>query len=520
MLTTVDIQAFLKERIDPDAQREGQDLVQSEKVTVNKLTSQVVGGIVEGTSVQIQFTPEKVIIQKECSCTTRKCRHIPALLQVISESQKSTFSNKAGFWRKSVEEMEVEGMKSFILEQVKRNKATAYDLRSYILRQQGVYAVAKAKEILDELKSPVVRSTKVPSAPQIRLFGQVTKTMISSCKDLVQQGYTFQGLAILMHLSESLHYVFFRLKRNNSSIMNHIQSVESLIADWLVMVRAPESQYDIVEKWMSLASKSYFVPLQSEHILLFFEVLPSDDLKDSVFRQIESLIQERNDQVHGIWVEIWLKILLHHPQMKPAISLSAIQDHKHDMLWRTITRYPLGQNVEGLFNDLMEDLSPRQKDPTLKYLLDQKEVNLIIALLQRNPELQLPETSESLANEIYQVAKNDNNITSEQLGSILAQTKNTKEIHRSITTRNFLPVTLPLLKSIPQTEIGTLEDTLVDQVNEYLNNHIGNHSKNNLEELIQTLEEKQNYRLIKRLKKELKSNFGHRKDIIHVLSTT
>jgi len=519
MLTTSDIFTFLKERISPEAQREGQELVNSGTVEITKLTSQMVGGVAQGTRIQVQFSPEKVHITKECSCQTKNCPHIPAILQLWNESSEQAFTNKAGYWRKVISDMPEEDKGAFILEQVKRAKATAYDLRAYILRQQGLYAPGLAKAIFDEIKSPVVRSTKSPTAPQVRIFGQITKTTLKSADHLVQAGYVFQGIAILMYLLESLHYLYFRLLRNNSTVLKHIVQVEDNFTELFPLIRAPEAQYDILESWKNLSSKSYYIPISTEQIGRFYQSLNTLETRQNILDHVESLVKETSGFSKSVWTDIWFQIILFDSKTKSSMTYDLIPDHKIDMLWDTFKTHEVPANFHSIFLDMLHHVSAKNLAYTLPILVREEMIELILETMEKNPSIILPATPPKLASKIYTKCKTNSKITLLQKSSVLAQTQNLKSHLQFIKKENQLQATVLLLPYIPKEEIVKMEDLILGQLNHYLQTHIGSKSEVLIEELIQVLTSKKNHSLLKIVKSTLKDSFGYRNDIHNVLST-
>lgn len=519
MLSTSETLTFLKDRISPEAQREGQELVHTGKVEITKLTSQLVGGIAEGTRIQIHFTPEKVHITKECSCQTKHCPHIPALLQLWNESNEQAFSNKAGYWRKVISDIPEDGKNAFILDQVKRSKATAYDLRAYILRQQGLYAPSMAKAIFDEIKSPVVRSTKTPTAPQVRLFGQMTKTTLKSADDLVKAGYVFQGIAVLMYLLESLHYLYFRLLRNNSTILKHIVQVEKMFTDLFPLIRAPEAQYDILESWKSLTAKSYYVPISVEQIVSFYQALNTVETRQNIMEHVEGLLKKSTDFSLSIWTDIWLQMLLFDPKVKTTLTIHDLPEHKEEMIWQTLSDHPLPENFLTIFNQMLGKLAQKHVPTAMNILLREKMIEKVLTLMEQHPELKLPSTNDKLAIQIFKKITSKTNINLIQKTSILAQTEQTDTLIKFIHKENHLQATILLLPHLPKQEIENLHDIILQQLNEYLQTHIGEKSEKLVDQLIQILERKRNKTLLKTIKSTLKESFGYRNDVHNVLST-
>jgi hypothetical protein len=517
MFTPADIRRFLSERVDPGVVTEGQSLLQEGKVKLTKVAGGEVSGIVEGTSVKMVFSSEEVEVNKACSCRTRKCAHIAGLLGGILENEHNrTFSNKAGYWREMVDLLDHELKDAFLLDNVKRNKALAYDLRATYIRQQGIFAPDRAREVMDELKAPIVRSTKTPTSPQVRLLIQVSKSISQSASHLANDGFVYQAMEVLASMIETLHYLYYRLKRNNASVQKQIEILEDQFNLLFPVIRAPESQYTILDRWKSWTSKSYYLPLSTSSIRSLFDQLPSRDLLQDCFSHIEELLVGSEDLAANTWSNIWLKLAVQYDHLSSMIEPHHLDPAMIDRTWSILDKHGINQTLSGFFDKAIRGVPEKHLDKAFRALVQMKEWTMASELLHRHPVISRAELSPDQAFKLFEeMSKNGHDFTPEQWSSVLSQTEDHKRMIAFIGSKKQLRSTIPLLSELDTGDIKALEDEIVEQVVEYLSSHIGHHSQKTIENLLTVLSEKGNKGVLKSVKHVLKDSFGFRKDIHH-----
>ena len=519
MFTPADIRRFLSERVDPGVVTEGQSLLQEGKVELTKVAGQEVSGIVEGTSIKMVFSSEEVEVSKACSCRTRKCAHIAGLLNGVLENEHNrTFSNKAGYWREMVGLLNDDLKDAFLLDNVKRNKALAYDLRATYLRQQGIFAPDRAREIMDELKAPIVRSTKTPTSPQVRLLIQVSKSTSQSASYLANDGFVYQAMEVLASMIETLHYLYYRLKRNNASVQKQIEILEDQFNTLFPVIRAPESQYTILDRWKVWTAKSYYLPLSASSINSLFDQLPSQELLQDCFSHIEDLLIQAEDLAANTWSSIWLKLAVHYDSLSSKVEPHHLDPGMVDRTWTILDKYGINQTLSGFFDKAIASVPEKHLEKAFRALVQMKEWSRSSQLLQQNPVITKADLTSTQAFKLFEeMRKNGHEFSPEQWSCVLSQTEDRKEMISFIGDKKQLRSTIPLLSELTKDDINALESEIVDQVVDYLSSHIGHHSQKTVENLLTVLSEKGNIGVLKSVKNVLKDSFGFRKDIHHAV---